>query len=156
MTQSRQVTHFYDDEVRAQAQALMRQGKTALATSEELSIPHRTVCNWYGRWREVARETEDRELYDDDYRIVRKAGDLIHDGLDQLKGRDDIYKFLVPLNIVRGTPEDKILKRQEPKYGMALKSTGPIVIVCNAQAPVVEGEAVEQSAIEGEVVEPSE
>ena len=137
------VSHLYSDEQRSQAQALMRQGKTALAAADELGIPDRTVSNWFERWRAVARETEDRELYDDDYRIARKSGGIIHEGLDQLQGRDDVYKFLVPLNIIRGTSVDKILKRQEPKYGLSIKATGPIVIVTNAQAPVIEGECTD-------------
>lgn len=121
----------------------MRQGRSAVRAASELGIPSRTVSSWYERWREVARETEDKELYDDDYRICRKSSGLIFDGLDQLQGRDDVYKYLVPLNIIHGTSEDKILKRQEPKYGLMVKATGPIVIVCNAQAPVIEGECTD-------------
>ena len=137
------VSHLYDDNQRSWAQALMRQGKSALEAAVLLNIPGSTVGNWFQRWRVVGRETEDRELYDDDYRIARKAGGIIHEGLDQLQGRDDVYKFLVPLNIIRGTSEDKILKRQEPKYGLMVKATGPIVIVTNAQAPAIEGECTD-------------
>ena len=135
----------YDTEIKAQALTLLRLGKPASHIAVELEIPERTVSHWALRWREIAAEEGDKELSDEDYRLSLRVGELIHEALDQLEGREDLYKYLVPLNIVRGTSIDKILKRKEAKHP-PVKAENVLIIV-NAQKP---------ETIEGELVEPSE
>jgi hypothetical protein len=54
--------------------------------------------------------------------------------------RDDLYKYLVPLNIVRGTAIDKILKRQEKPAIQAQNIQ--INFISQAPPDIVEGEVV--------------
>jgi hypothetical protein len=96
----------------------------------------------------MAAEEGDKILTDEDYRLAVRTSQLLHDALDQMEGKEDLWKYLVPLNIVRGTAIDKILKRQEAKHSPAQAQTININFI--AQEPpqslgeldVVEGEVV--------------
>ena len=101
-----------DTETHAQALALIRLGKPASHVAQELHLPERTVQHWGQRWREIAEEEGDKILTDEDYRLSIRTSQLIHDALDQMEGRDDLWKYLVPLNVIRGTAIDKIIKRK--------------------------------------------
>ena len=144
----------YDVETKAQALALVRMGKPAKHVAVELGLPVRTVQTWASEQRQMALEEDDRIIADQDYHLVIRTGELIQDALEELAESDQpLYKYLVPLNIVRGTPQDKILRRKESK-GTTVHTYGPTIIVTNAQAPdTVTGEVVESpETIEGEVV----
>ena len=133
----------YDTDTKAQALTLLRLGKPASHVAVELEIPERTVSHWALRWREIAAEEGDKTLSDEDYRLSIRVGELIHEALDQMEGREDLYKYLVPLNIVRGTSIDKILKRREAKHPPAQAQN--VLIVVNAQRPeTIEGEVVRE------------
>ncbi len=138
----------YDTETKAQALALLELGKPASHVAQEMSIPERTVSRWAGRWREMAAEEGDRILTDEDYRLAVRTSQLLHDALDQMEGKEDLWKYLVPLNVVRGTAIDKILKRQEPKY----QSSAPaqtININFISQSPP---DQEDPDTVEGEVI----
>ncbi len=136
----------YDTETKAQALALLELGKPASHVAQEMAIPERTCQRWAMRWREMAAEEGDKILTDEDYRLAVRTSQLLHDALDQMEGKEDLWKYLVPLNIVRGTAIDKILKRQEPKYQPSLqaqKITINFISQKNPNSPdVVEGEVV--------------
>ena len=106
----------YDTETKAQALALLELGQPASHVAQEMSIPERTVSRWAGRWRQMAAEEGDRLITDEDYRLAVRTSQLLHDALDQMEGKEDLWKYLVPLNIVRGTSIDKILKRKEARH----------------------------------------
>ncbi len=133
----------YDTETKAQALALLELGKPASHVAQEMSIPERTCQRWAMRWREMAAEEGDKILTDEDYRLAVRTSQLLHDALDQMEGKEDLWKYLVPLNIVRGTAIDKILKRQEPKYQSARQPQGVTVNFVFKDAPIMEGELVE-------------
>lgn len=146
----------YDTETKAQALTLLELGKPASHVAGELKLPERTVQHWAQRWRRIAAEEGDRILTDDDYRLALRVGELIHDALDQMVDRDDLYKYLVPLNIIRGTAIDKILKRREAKHQPPAIPSQNVLIIVNAQPPPGYGETVEGSVppvIEGEAEE---
>lgn len=133
----------YDTETKAQALALLELGNPASHVAQELSIPERTVSRWAGRWRQMAAEEGDRILTDEDYRLAVRTSQLLHDALDQMEGKEDLWKYLVPLNIVRGTSIDKILKRKEAKQPVQATN---VLIVVNAQKPeTIEGEVVREA-----------
>lgn len=132
----------YDTETQAQALALLEMGKPASHVASEMSLPERTVSRWALRWREMAADEGDKLLTDEDYRLAVRTSQLLHDALDQMEGREDLWKYLVPLNIVRGTSIDKILKRKEAKQPPVAAQN--VLIVVNAQPPEpIEGEVTE-------------
>ncbi len=144
----------YDTETKAQALALLELGKPASHVAQEMSLPERTVSRWAMRWRQMAAEEGDRILTEEDYRLAVRTSQLLHDALDQMEGKEDLWKYLVPLNIVRGTAIDKILKRQEPKYAPAVQAQN-VLIVLNAKEPeTIEGEVVKDDDDEGKSVVP--
>jgi hypothetical protein len=133
----------YDTETKAQALALLELGKPASHVAQEMSIPERTVSRWAMRWREMAAEEGDRILTEEDYRLAVRTSQLLHDALDQMEGKEDLWKYLVPLNIVRGTSIDKILKRQEPKYQPSAQAQNITINFISQKPPdVIEGEIV--------------
>jgi hypothetical protein len=133
----------YDTETKAQALALLELGKPASHVAQEMSIPERTVSRWAMRWREMAAEEGDRILTEEDYRLAVRTSQLLHDALDQMEGKEDLWKYLVPLNIVRGTSIDKILKRQEPKYQPSAQAQNITINFISQKRPdVIEGEIV--------------
>ncbi len=138
----------YDVETKAQALALVRMGKPAKRVAVELGLPIRTVQTWASEQRQMALEEDDRIIADQDYHLVIRTGELIQDALEELAASDQpLYKYLVPLNIVRGTPQDKILRRKESK-GTTVHTYGPTLIVSVSR----EEHEREMQAIEGEVV----
>ena len=139
----------YDTETKAQALALLELGKPASHVAQEVRIPERTVSRWAMRWREMAAQEGDRLLTEEDYRLAVRTSQLLHDALDQMEGRDDLHKYLVPLNIVRGTAIDKILKRKEAK-NLPVQAQN-VLIVVNALEPVT-GQDDQAGSIEGEVI----
>jgi hypothetical protein len=138
----------YDTETKAQALALLELGKPASHVAQEMRVPERTVSRWAMRWRQMAAEEGDRLLTDEDYRLAVRTSQLLHDALDQMEGKEDLWKYLVPLNIVRGTAIDKILKRQEPKYQPSLQAQKITINFISQKPPDQESPDV----VEGEVV----
>jgi hypothetical protein len=96
----------------------------------------------------MAAEEGDKILTDDDYRLAVRTSQLLHDALDQMEGKDDLWKYLVPLNIVRGTSIDKILKRQEPKYQPNAQAQNITINFISQKPPDQESPDV----VEGEIV----
>ncbi len=107
-------TSQYSVEQKAQALARIRLGEPAKKVALELGYPPRTVQGWAAEMRQSALEENDRIIVDQDYHLVIRTGELLEEAIEDLAdSKEPMYKYLVPLNIVRGTPEDKILKRQE-------------------------------------------
>ncbi len=137
----------YDTETKAQALALLELGKPASQVAQEMSIPERTCQRWAMRWRQMAAEEGDKILTDEDYRLAVRTSQLLHDALDQMEGKEDLWKYLVPLNIVRGTSIDKILKRKEAKHSPVQAQNITINFISEERPDegprdVVEGEVV--------------
>ena len=148
----------YDTETKAQALALLELGNPASHVAQELSIPERTVSRWAGRWRQMAAEEGDRILTDEDYRLAVRTSQLLHDALDQMEGKEDLWKYLVPLNIVRGTSIDKILKRKEAKHSPVQAQNITINFISQErpqESPdIIEGEIVKNDDDGGKALVP--
>lgn len=97
----------YSTEDKAQALALVATGLPASHAAERLGIPERTVSFWALRMRQIAAEEGDREIVDEDYRIIRRSQDLIQDGLDNIHESGEAHKHLIALNAIKGTAQDK-------------------------------------------------
>ena len=138
----------YDTNAKAQALALLELGKPASHVAQELVIPVRTVQRWAVGWREMAAKEGDKALTDRDYRLSIRVEELLHVALDQLEERGELYKQLIPLNAIRGTSVDKILKRQEAKHQPQAQAQS-IQINFIVQPPPPDRD----DAIEGEVIE---
>ena len=139
----------YDRAVKAEALALVELGVTAQRAAERLNIAPRAVQRWAEQCRKVSAETEHPAVIDDWYRLTRRTQSILHDGLDAIKDDDTALKHLSQLTVLAGVGTDKIFRDREPKYGMTLKATGPIVIVTNAQAPeIIEGECTDVTEVE--------
>lgn len=140
----------YSRAVKAEALALVEMGETAQRAAERLNIPERTVSSWALQMREIAPEQEYPKLMAEHYRLARRYMANQHDALDTIEEEGTASKNLHGLIMGGGVSTDKVLKDREPKYGMSLKATGPIVIVCNAQAPVIEGECTDVTEVQDE------
>lgn len=140
----------YDLDTKAQALALVALGKPAEHVAVELGIPKRTVNAWAQRMRQIAIEQDDKTIYDEDYRIVLRTGEMIHDALDDLAEQPDKHRFLVPLNIVRGTHIDKIFKRRELAGGPPVQEQRNYLIIVNAAPPEEPNAPVRGEVIDGE------
>ena len=143
----------YSDEVKAEVLAGARLGRTARQIAAERNLPERTTQEWIHDARELA-QAKDRDpfLVDGEYRIAFMTQDLTEQAIESLKeSGQPLYKYLVPLNIVRGTAIDKVMKQREATQPRDLAQ---LVIVINAARPPqdrIEGEIVEPDFIEGEV-----
>ena len=138
----------YSRAVKAEALALVELGETAQRAAQRLNIPERTVQDWAQRTREIAAEQEHPRRIAEWYRLTARSQACLHDGLDAIKDDETALKHLTQLTVLAGVGTDKIFRDREPKYGMSLKATGPIVIVCNAQAPVIEGECTDVTEVD--------
>ena len=138
-------TSQYSVEEKAKALVRIRLGEPAKRVALELGYPPRTVQTWAAEMRQSALEESDRIIIDQDYHLVIRTGELLQDAVEDLADSGEpLYKYLVPLNIVRGTPEDKILKRQDQRLPVP---PGKITInfISQHRPPedVIEGELVE-------------
>jgi hypothetical protein len=99
----------YDNNVKAEALALFRQGFSLRKTEERIKAKH-----GYGpghtalaKWRQ---EADMRGLIlEQSEALSAMAGDLIEEALGQVAEEEDKKKYLGILNAVRGTSVDKIL-----------------------------------------------
>lgn len=126
--------------VKAEVLALIEMGETAQRAAERLNLEPRTVQRWAKRCRELSAEQEYPAVIAEHYRLTRRYQACQHDALDTIEEEGTASKHLSQLIIGGGVSTDKIFRDREPKYGLSLKTTGPIVIVTNAQAPTIEGE----------------
>jgi hypothetical protein len=97
----------------------------------------------------MAAEEGDKILTDEDYRLAVRTSQLLHDALDQMEGKEDLWKYLVPLNIVRGTSIDKIIKRKEAKYAPPSAQTVTVNFVF-AESPREDPDVVEGEIVKGD------
>ena len=138
----------YSRAVKAEALALVELGETAQRAAQRLDIPERTVSSWAKQVREIAAEQEYPALMAEHYRLTRRYQACQHDALDQIEEEGSALKHLSVLVVGGGVSTDKVMRDREPKYGLSLKTTGPIVIVTNAQAPeIIEGECTDVTPV---------
>src|SRR3990167_5337564 len=127
----------YSDELKAEVLAGARLGRPAQQIAEERNIPYRTTAEWIHDARELAK-SENRAplLFDGEYRLAFMTQDLTEQAIESLKeSGEPLHKYLGPLNIVRGTAIDKVLKQREHSQPQNLAQ---LVIVINAQQPHTE------------------
>ena len=138
----------YSDELKAEVLADARLGRPTSQIGMERNLPRTTIQDWIHDAKELARsENRDPLLFDGEYRIAFMTQDLTEQAIESLKeSGEPLHKYLVPLNIVRGTAIDKVLKQREQSQPQNLAQ---LVIVVNAAAPLPEPEIV----IEGEIVD---
>ena len=78
-----------------------------------------------------------QSIRDEDLKIVQRAQDLIHEAFDEIEETGDARKYLIPLNAVKGTAQDKDFRTRESQ------PSTPITIVFTTRPrdePVVEAE----------------
>ena len=97
----------YTREEKAEALALIRTGVSARRAATELGLLPRTVQIWDKRFREISPEEMPRSIRDEDMRIVQRAQELIHEAFDEIEEIGEARKYLIPLNAVKGTAQDK-------------------------------------------------
>ena len=81
-----------------------------------------------------------RSIRDEDLKIVQRAQELINEGFDEIEETGDARKYLIPLNAVKGTAQDKDFRMRESQ------PSTPITITFNvrpADEPAVEAEYLE-------------
>jgi uncharacterized protein YerC len=146
------------DDLKAQAIALMRQGKTNRFIADETGISIRHLQRLRKRIREVAVENGDILLAEGDLSLAVRAMDLLHDAMDEIEDLEEKRKFIFQLNAIRGTSEDKIIYRENVRQN-AKMAYGVHIIAAAArlglQAPVIEGEARLAEPSSGEGIRPS-
>jgi len=103
----------YTREEKAEALALMRTGVSAQRAARELGLQPRTVQIWGKRFREISPEEMPQSIRDEDLKIVQRAQDLIHEAFDEIEESGDARKYLIPLNAVKGTAQDKDFRMRE-------------------------------------------
>src|SRR3990167_5330124 len=113
----------YPDEVRAQVVAGARAGLPSPRIAAETNVPARTVREWISHAKEQAQ--------------LEEVADLADQG-------KPTTSLILPVNALRGTAIDKVLKQREQSQPQNLAQ---LVIVVNAAAPLPEPEIV----IEGEI-----
>ena len=117
--------------------ALMRTGVSAQRAARELGLQPRAVQIWGRRFREISQEEMPQSIRDEDLKIVQRAQDLIHEAFDEIEETGDARKYLIPLNAVKGTAQDKDFRTRESQ------PSTPITInfsVRPTDEPVVEAE----------------
>src|SRR3990172_1304002 len=138
----------YSDELKAEVLADARLGRPTSQIGMERNLPRTTIQDWIHDAKELARsENRDPLLFDGEYRIAFMTQDLTEQAIESLKeSGEPLHKYLVPLNIIRGTAIDKVMRQKEQSQPQNLAQ---LVIVVNAAAPLPEPEIV----IEGEIVD---
>lgn len=145
----------FDTETKAKALGLARLGKTSphiaaeIKAVDSVDVPERTIREWVHEARELAiSDDRDRLLVDGEYRLAMQTQALTDAAVDSLvDSGEPLHKYLVPLNIVRGTAIDKILRSRErhaPTTAIQINVVGP------DSKPIVEGHAVEPVVPESE------
>ena len=145
----------YPAEIVGMARALLVQGhhlrgaEAIIKESYGYGPSDTAIQEWSQAWKPDLRLEQDEAILDSARRHVLKGDALTERVLDHLRTVPDaqLVKLLVPLNILTGTKTDKLLRS---KQGPALiSSSGPIMIVINAQAT-----PENPTLVEGTIVDP--
>jgi len=125
----------YETKVPAEVLADARLGKTGRQIATERNLPERTTQHWLKAAREKAQaENRDPLLYDGEYRLAFMTQELTEQAVESLKDSGQpLYKYLVPLNVVRGTAIDKIARASQlPQVSI---QADKLLIVLNSPKP---------------------
>ena len=127
----------YSDELKAEVLADARLGRPTSQIGLERNLPRTTIQDWIHHAKELARsENRDPLLFDGEYRIAFMTQDLTEQAIESLKeSGEPLHKYLVPLNIIRGTAIDKVMRQKEQSQPQNLAQ---LVIVINANEPIKE------------------
>ena len=125
----------YPDEVRAQVVAGARAGLPSPRIAAETNVPARTVREWISHAKEQAQlENRDPLLMNREYRLAFMAQAINEHQLEEVADLADQGKpttsLILPVNALRGTAIDKVLKQREQSQPQNLAQ---LVIVINAQ-----------------------
>ena len=115
----------HPDKVKAEVIAGARAGVPLRIVAAETKVPLRTAEEWVQRAKEAAlAEGRDPMLIDGEYRVAFLAQQVNERQLEHLttKEGDELLKWMVPTNILRGTAIDKIMKQPE-------KSSSPNITI---------------------------
>lgn len=134
----------YTREEKAEALALLMTGVSGQRAAKQLGLQPRTVQIWGKRFREISPEEIPQSIRDEDMRIVQRAQELIHEAFDEIEETGDARKYLIPLNAVKGTAQDKEHRSREA-HGTTINIL-PTVVLGRTGAEI-------RDAIEGEVRE---
>ena len=136
----------YTREEKAEALALLMTGVSGQRAAKELGLQPRTVQIWAKRFREISPEEIPQSIRDEDMRIVQRAQELIHEAFDEIEETGEARKYLIPLNAVKGTAQDKEHRSRETS-GTNIKDLNVTIILGNPEptgripGDVIEGEA---------------
>ncbi len=131
----------YTREEKAEAVALMKTGVSAQRAATELGLQPRTVQIWGKRFRELSPEDMPQSIRDEDLKIVQRAQELIHEAFDEIEETGEARKYLIPLNAVKGTAQDKDHRARQ---------ANPTSVT---QYIIIKGSVDPPEAIEGEFTE---
>ena len=115
----------YSREQKAEALAFMRTGVSAQRAANELGLQPRTVQIWAKRFREISPEEMPQSIRDEDLKIVQRAQELIHEAFDEIEETGDARKYLIPLNAVKGTAQDKDFRTRESQASTSITIVFP-------------------------------
>lgn len=134
---------YVSDDIKAQARALIAQGKTPRQIAPQLGVTWRTIYTWLDKWsHDDSLEEQDRNQLVREYRIIEKTHRAIEDAVDQIAEAGTGAKHLIALNAIAGTLTDKILRRKQGPGGPTANVT--VVIAQDQrtqiaiQAPITE------------------
>ena len=133
------------------------------AATEMVGVSERTGWNWWGRYREVARNQDTPAIMDDWVRIVRRSQGVQHAVLDVLEGyvvvaqndhpgplaeiarqvaSKELMKHGLLANIYAGTGSDKLQKESNPELHAQTIQINFIVQEAPKEPDTIEGEVV--------------
>ena len=126
---------------------------SAVRAAAETGLPERSVQIWAKRLREISPKEVPQTIRDEDLKIIGRSQELIHDAYDEIEEAGEAKKYLIPINAIKGTAQDK------DHRASASRPSGTVIINFNIQPmdEVTEGEVRESeqpdTAIEAEFTE---
>src|SRR3990167_4057775 len=127
----------YPDEVRAQVVAGARAGLPSPRIAAETNVPVRTVREWIAHAKEQAKlENRDPLLVNREYRLAFMAQAINERQLEEIAELADNDKptvnYILPVNALRGTAIDKVLKNRESSQPQSLTQ---VLVILNCESP---------------------
>ena len=138
----------YDRETKAQALALLTEGRNTEQVGRELNLSPDTVRIWAKRFLAVDPAVDAPRVVQEYYRLHHRYAELQHTALDEIEeSGEPVKSHLTQLQVGGGISADKIFKAREVSQPQNLTQ---VLVVLNCEKP----EDVLQKAqeyIEGEV-----
>ena len=132
----------YDRETKAQALALLTQGRNTEQVGRELNLSPDTVRIWAKRFLTVDPSTDASKVVQDYYRLHHRYAELQHTALDEIEESGEPVKgHLTQLQVGGGISADKIFKAREVSQPQNLTQ---VLVILNCESPEDVSEKVQE------------